>query len=188
MYQVKTVQRVGAMMFLWGSFAYLAFQIHVPNFGGISAGICLPCIFLLHHLGLVVANVGSSRRSLASRCLSSEKLGDQSSWTLFANAYSGAGEFHWFDPGRCRVREGQLSRIQCICICEEAAELQRMGVGGGHLTWSSRLLDWDLRLGPAKIIQNLQHRQQPAKEEKKCRPCAMSRRREWRGDLWRIQP
>ena len=116
MYQVKTVQRVGAMMFLWGSFAYLAFQIHVPNFGGISAGICLPCIFLLHHLGLVVANVGSSRRSLASRCLSSEKLGDQSSWTLFANAYSGAGEFHWFDPGRCRVREGQLSRIQCICI------------------------------------------------------------------------
>lgn len=114
--KVKTVQRVGAMMFLWGSFAYLAFQIHVPNFGGISAGICLPCIFLLHHLGLVVANVGSSRRSLASRCLSSEKLGDQSSWTLFANAYSGAGEFHWFDPGRCRVREGQLSRIQCICI------------------------------------------------------------------------
>lgn len=123
--KVKTVQRVGAMMFLWGSFAYLAFQIHVPSFGGISAGICLRGIFLLHHLGLVVANVGSSRRSLASCCLSSEKLGDQSSWTLFANAYSGTGKFHWFDPGRCRVREGQLSRIRCICICEEAAELQR---------------------------------------------------------------
>lgn len=152
-------------MFLWGSFACLAFQIHVPSVRGISAGICLRCIFLLHHLGLVVTNVGSSRRSLASRCLSSSKLGYQSSWTLFANAYSGTGEFHWFDPGWCRVREGPLSPFGASWYAKklsngwESAEL-------GHLIEStrSRSVTW--------ARQHLQHRKQRAKEEEKeCGPC-----------------